>query len=70
MDKKEFCFGCKLVLGLCWVKFRRVFLVGLVLCNVCKREMLSKFCQDPYSCFGYRLSYNHPNEVILIGKEP
>ena len=34
------------------------------------KEMLSKFCQDPCSCFGYRLSYNHPNEVILIGKEP
>ena len=34
------------------------------------KEMLSKFCQNPWSCFGYRLSYNHPNEVILIGKEP
>ena len=34
------------------------------------KEMLSKFCQDPCSCFGYRLSYNHPNEVIQIGKEP
>ena len=33
------------------------------------KEMLSKFCQDPCSCFGYRLSYNHPNEVILICKE-
>ena len=33
-------------------------------------EMLLKFCQDPCSCFDYRLSYNHPNEVILIGKEP
>ena len=32
------------------------------------KEMLSKFCQDPCSCFGYRLSYNHPNEVIPIGK--
>ena len=32
--------------------------------------MLSKFCQNLCSCFGYRLSYNHPNEVILIGKEP
>ena len=32
------------------------------------KELLSKFCQDPYSCFGYRLSYNHPNEVILIVK--
>ena len=32
--------------------------------------MLSKFCKNPCSCFGYRLSYNHPNEVIPIGKEP
>ena len=32
--------------------------------------MLSKICQNLYSCFGYRLGYNHPNEVILIGKEP
>ena len=32
--------------------------------------MQSKFCQDPCSCFGYRLSYNHPNEVIPIVKEP
>ena len=34
------------------------------------KEMLSKICQNPCSCFGYRLSYNHPNEVIIIGKEP
>ena len=33
-------------------------------------ELLSKFCQDPCSCFGYRLSYNHPNEVIPISEEP
>ena len=32
------------------------------------KEMLLKFCQDPCSCFGYRLSYNHPNEVIPIDK--
>ena len=45
--------------------------------NVCKREMfgfpkemLSKICQNPCSCFGYRLSYNNPNEVIKIVKEP
>ena len=50
---------------------------GLVLRNVCKKEnvgfskeLLSKVCQNPCSCFGYRLSYNHPNEVILIVKEP
>ena len=50
---------------------------GLVLGNGCKKEnvgfskkMLSKICDNPYSYFGYRLSYNHPNEVILIVKEP
>ena len=50
---------------------------GLVLMNVCKKgnagfskELLSKICQNPYSCFGYRLSYNHPNVVIKIVKEP
>ena len=50
--------------------------LGLVLRNGCKKEnvgflkeMLSKICQNPCSCFGYRLSYNHSNEVILIGKE-
>ena len=32
------------------------------------KEMLSKFCQDLCSCFGYRLSYSHLNEVILIVK--
>ena len=50
---------------------------GLVLRNDCKKEnvrfskeMLSKIYQNSCSCFGYRLSYNHPNEVISIGKEP
>ena len=28
------------------------------------KEMLSKLCQDHCSCFGYKLSYNHSNEVI------
>ena len=48
---------------------------GLVLRNVCKKEnvvfskKLSKCFQNPCSCFGYRLSYNHPNEVIPMGKE-
>ena len=32
--------------------------------------MLSNICQNPCSCFGYRLSYNQPNEVIQIGKVP
>ena len=51
---------------------------GSVWRSICKKgknvgfskEMLSKFCQNPSSCFGYRLSYNHPNEVIPNGKEP
>ena len=50
---------------------------GLVLRNVCKKgnvgfsnELLSKVFKNPCSCFGNRLSYNHPNEVIPIGKEP
>ena len=34
------------------------------------KEILSEFCQDICSCFCYRLSYNCPNEVIPIGKEP
>ena len=49
----------------------------LVLKNGCRKEnvgiskeMLSNICQNPWSCFGYRLSYNHSNEVILIFKEP
>ena len=31
---------------------------------------MSKICQNPCSCFSYRLSYNQLNEVIIIGKEP
>ena len=49
---------------------------GLVWRSGCKKikvwfskEMLSKFCQNLCSCFGYRLSYNNPNEVISIGNE-
>ena len=38
-------------------------------CRVFKGNAV-KFCQDPRSCFGYKLSYNHPNEVIPIFKEP
>ena len=34
------------------------------------KEMLSKIYQNYCSCFGYRLSYNQPNEVIPIVKEP
>ena len=45
--------------------------------DVCKKgnfgfsmELLSKSFKNPYSCFGYRLRYNNPNEVIPVGKEP
>ena len=62
--------GCVLKCIVDWYWF------GLVLRNVCKkgnvgfsRELLSKICPNTRSCFGYRLSYSHPNEVIPIGKE-
>ena len=49
----------------------------LVLMNCCKKEnvrflkeILSKFGKTTVFFFGYRLSYNHPNELIPIGKEP
>ena len=54
---------CSLVLV--WIGFEECLYkenVGL------SKEMLSKICQNPCSCFSYRLSYNHPNEVIPIGK--
>ena len=76
VDKKSFVlvvnefWGC---VGLifeeyCWLDlFCVMFVKGK--CWVFK-GILSNFCQNPCSCFGYRLSYNHPNEVILIDKEP
>ena len=49
----------------------------LVLMNCCKKEnvgflkeILSKFGKTPVFFFGYKLSYNHPNELVPIGKEP
>ena len=48
---------------------------GLVWRSVCKKgnvwfsnEMRLKICQNPCSCFSYRLSYNKANKVIKIGK--
>ena len=76
MDKKSFVlvvnefWGC---VGLsfeeyCWLDwFCVMFVKGK--CWVFKGNVVN-FCQDPYSWFGHRLSYNHPNEVIPIGKEP
>ena len=49
MDKQSFVLVVNEFSGLCWVEFLRVLLVGLVLCNVCKREMLGfqrKCCQN------------------------
>ena len=78
MDKKSFVlvvnefWGC---VGLCFEEYFWLALVWIVWRSDCKKrnvwfskEMLSKFCQNPCSSFGYRLSCR--NEVILIGKEP
>ena len=35
-----------------------------------RRKCCQNFVKNPCSCFGYRLSYNHPNEVIRIVKKP
>ena len=69
--------GCRSILEFFWVKFQSAFGLGLVLRNFCIKEMM-KFqrscCQKKFQnscfCFGYKLSFNHPNGVILIGKEP
>ena len=62
------CIGCKQVLGvalscvwLVWICFEKILYKGN--CEVSK-ELLSNFFQKPYSGFGYKLSYNHPNGVI------
>ena len=51
---------------------------GLVLCSVCKKgkclvfkgNAVKIFVKNSCSYFGYRLSYNYPNEVIPIVKKP
>ena len=50
---------------------------GLVLMNFCIKEMMKFqrscyqfFFQNPCFCFDYKLSYNHPNSVIPVGREP
>ena len=51
---------------------------GLVWRSVCKKgkcwvfkgNAVKYLLKDACSCFGYRLSYNYSNDVILIGKEP
>ena len=35
-----------------------------------QRNCCQKFVKIPVLFFYYRLSYNHPNKVILIVKEP
>ena len=71
------CISCKQVLGVAlsfvwlfrfvWIGFEKFLYKrnGEV-----SKELLPNFFQKPCSCFGCRLSYNHPNRVILIGKEP
>ena len=52
----------------CWlVWFCVMFVKGK--CWVFKENDV-KILSKPLFLFGYRLSYNHPNEVIQIGKEP
>ena len=57
--------GCRSILELVWVKFQSAFGLGLGLRNFCIKEMM-KFQRSCYKlsynfCFGYKLSYNHPN---------
>ena len=52
---KVFCIGCKWVLVLVWIGWRSVCIKGNVWFS---KEMLSKFCQNPCSCFVFILSYN------------
>ena len=49
-------------LGLFWIGLDWFCIVFVKRENVkFSKEMLSKFCKTPLFCFGYRLSYNHPN---------
>ena len=57
-----FFIGCKWVLVLVWRSFCKKGNVWF------SKEMLPKIYQNPCSCFGHRLSYNQPNEVIPIFK--
>ena len=75
--KKSFVLVVNEFWGYVRLSFEEYYWLVLVWGSGCKKrnvwfskEMLSKFCQNPCSCCGYRLSYNHPNEVIPIGKEP
>ena len=60
--------GCRSILELFWVKFQSAFGLGLVFeeflykgNDEVSKELLSKNFQNPCFCFGYKLSYNHPN---------
>ena len=68
VDKKNFGFVVNEFWGCVGLSFEEYYWLVLVWRSGCKKrnvwflkEMLSKFCQNPCSCFGYRLSYNHPN---------
>ena len=77
VDKKSFVLVVNEFWGCVGLIFEEYCWLVLVWRSDCKKrnvwfskEMLSKFCQNLCSCFGYKLSYNHQNEVIQIGKEP
>ena len=76
MDKKSFVLVVNEFWSCVGLSFEEYFWLGLVWRSGCKKrnvwfskEMLSKIFQNSCSCCCYRLSYNHPNEVILIVKE-
>ena len=58
--------SCVLLFWLVWIGFEKILYKGN---GEVSKELLSNVFQKSCSYFGYRLSYNHPNEVILIGKE-
>ena len=77
VDKKSFVLVINEFWGCVGLSFEVYCWLVLVWIGDCKKgsvwfsnEMLSKHFQNSYSCFGYRFSYNHPNEVITIVKEP
>ena len=62
---ESICIGCKKFWGvalscvwLFWIEFEKFLYKGN---GEVSKELLSNFFQKPCSCFGYRLSYNHPN---------
>ena len=59
--------GCRSFLEFFWVKFQSAFGLGLVLSNICIKEIMKfqrSYCQffskTHCFCFGYKLNYNYP----------